>query len=194
MNKFVNKIRPIVFIVFFIVLGFITGVIWIALWKENRFLSEGILDEKFIRNVEEMVIDKRAMFILCLGEKMRSFVLLFLLSFSSVNFWVTNLFFLISGVAIGSIVEVLIIRYGMQGILMYLTMIIPQGLFYGLGFILLGCWCLQNERNDSSLRNKKVQKIKNLKKSKAIFASFFLLLIGVFLESYVNPKIFLFFI
>ena len=194
MHKFISKIRPIFFILFFVVLGFIIGVMWVTFRKENWFLSEGILNEKFIRNMEEMDIDRRALFFICLGEKMRSFVLLFILSFSVVNFWIISLFFLISGIAVGSIIELLVIRYGMQGILMYLTMTIPHGLFYALGFAVLGCWCLKQEQNGTTIQNKKIQKVRNLKNCKALFFSFLFLVIGIFLESYLNPKIFLFFI
>ena len=194
MHKFIHKIRPIFFVLFFLVLGFITGVVCIAFWKENWFLSEGILNEKFIRNMEEMDIDRRALFFICLREKMRSFVLLFILSFSVVNFFVVNLFFLISGIAVGSIVELLVIRYGMQGILMYFTMTFPHGMFYAFSFAVLGCWCLKQEQIGTTLQNKKIHKVRNLKNCKALFLSLLFLVIGVFLESYLNPKIFLFFI
>lgn len=194
MKKIRIEIPPIILITFVVFVGFIAGVLSIALWKENWLISEGILNSEFISDITELKIDKRALFFLCLGKRMRAFFLLFLLSFSSVNSWVNFAFFLLSGFFAGSVVEILTIRYGMQGIAMYFTMIFPQGLCYILGFLILGCWCLKRESIERSLRERKIQKIRKIENKKAIIISCVLILVGIIIESYINPKIFFFFI
>lgn len=194
MKKIRIEIPPIILIAFVVFVGFIAGVLSIALWKENWLISEGILNSEFISDITELKIDKRALFFLCLGRRMRAFFLLFLLSFSSVNSWVNFAFFLLSGFFAGSVVEILTIRYGMQGIAMYFTMIFPQGLCYILGFLILGCWCLKRESIERSLRERKIQKIRKIENKKAIIISCVLILAGIIIESYINPKIFFFFI
>lgn len=194
MKKIRIEIPPIILIAFVVFVGFIAGVLSIALWKENWLISEGILNSEFISDITELKIDKRALFFLCLGRRMRAFFLLFLLSFSSVNSWVNFAFFLLSGFFAGSVVEILTIRYGMQGIAMYFTMVFPQGLCYILGFLILGCWCLKRESIERSLRERKIQKIRKIENKKAIIISCVLILAGIIIESYINPKIFFFFI
>ena len=194
MKKNRIEIPPMILIIFAVFGGFIAGVLYIALWKENGLISEGVLNREFISDITTLKIDKRALFFLCLGKRMRAFFLLFLLSFSSVNFWVNFAFFLLSAFYAGSVVEILTIRYGMQGIAMYFTMIFPQGLCYILGFLILGCWCLKRERIESSLRERKIQKIRKIENKKAVMVSWLLILAGIIIESYINPKIFFFFI
>ena len=175
MKKIRIEIPPIILIAFVVFVGFIAGVLSIALWKENWLISEGILNSEFISDITELKIDKRALFFLCLGRRMRAF-------------------FLLSGFFAGSVVEILTIRYGMQGIAMYFTMIFPQGLCYILGFLILGCWCLKRESIERSLRERKIQKIRKIENKKAIIISCVLILAGIIIESYINPKIFFFFI
>ena len=175
-------------------LGFFIASLTITMQQENWLIREGILNQEFICETEMLTIDKRALFFLCFGRRIRAFFLLFLLSFSSVNVFINSLFFLGCGIYAGSIVELLAIRYGMQGIGMYFTMVFPQGIFYVLGFGILGCWCLNQERIQSNTKNRKVEKLRNVRSKKAIVMAFVFVLIGIILESYVNPKIFFFFI
>ena len=189
-----NRIPPVIWILIFSILGFFIASLAIVMQQENRLIKEGILNQEFIYDTEMLIIDKRALFFLCFGRRIRAFFLLFLLAFSSVNIFVNSIFFLGCGIYTGSIMELLAVRYGMQGIGMYFTMIFPQGIFYALGFGILGCWCLNQERVQSNIKNRKVEKLRNIKNKKAVILAFVLVLIGIFLESYVNPKIFFFFI
>lgn len=194
MKKIRIEIPPIILIVFVVFVGFVAGVLSIALWKENWLISEGILNREFISDIITLKIDKRALFFLCLGKRMRAFFLLFLLSFSSVNLGVNFAFFLLNAFYAGSVVEILTIRYGMQGIAMYFTMVCPQGLCYILGFLILGCWCLKRERIKRSPRERKIQKIRKIENKKEVVVSWLLILVGIIIESYINPTIFFFFI
>lgn len=194
MDKIKNRIPASFLISVFCAAGFTVGVLAIAFFQENWLINEEILNQEFIYELEKLKIDKRAMFFLCLGKRSKAFFLLFLLAFSSVNIVITMSFFLINSFYVGSILEVLAIRYGMQGIAMYFTMIFPQGIFYCLGFGILGCWCLNQEGREGSMRNQKLEKIKRIRNKKALMISMFLVLLGIITESYVNPKLFLFFI
>ena len=189
MNRIKNRIPPILLILFMSVLGFITGVLTIALWQENWLVNEGILNQDFIYKIEDLNIDKRALFFLCFGKRLRAFFLLFLLAFSSVNVFTNVIFFFLNGLYIGSIMELFIIRYGMQGLLMYLFFVLPQGIFYMIGFLVLGCWCLGQERVGNERRKKK-EKIQTVKDQGRLGVSFMFVFVGIILESYVNSKIF----
>lgn len=194
MNKLRTRIPSILILSILCFLGFLAGALTVAFWQENWLIGEGILNRDFIFEVERVKIDKRAVFFLCLGRRMRAFFLLFLLAFSSVNLLVTFSFFLLSGFCVGSIMEVLAIRFGMQGIAMYFTMVFPQGLFYALGFLVLGCWCLNQEGREGKQINRKMEKVRIIRNKKVVVVSFIMILLGIIVESYINPKIFFFFI
>ena len=185
---------PALMVIFFIsLLGFFIGVLTISLWQENLLLQNNIMEQEFWETISCLSVDKRALFFLCLEKRLGAFFLLFLLSFSSMNLIVVLFYFGYSGFAIGSIVELLVIRYGVKGLLLYLTFVFPQGLFYCLGTLILGCWCLNSEIKVKGNRNRKVEKMKYGKNKKQLFVTILLILFGAYLESNINKKFFLMF-
>ena len=177
MGKFINKIPPILLLLVLSVSGFFVGIFTIALWQENFLISENVLGQEFMYQAADLNIDKRALFFLCFGRRLRAFFLLFLLAFSSVNFFSNILFFFLNGVYVGSVMELLTIRYGIQGSLMYLLFILPHGIFYATGFLSLGCWCLKLDMVQSGIQDKKVGKMKAGLNKRIIVYAFFLVLI-----------------
>lgn len=190
MNKFKGRISPILLLLIISILGFISGVLTIALWQENWLITDGILNQEYIYKIEELTIDKRALFFLCMGKRLRAFFLLFFLAFSTVNVFANVLFFFLSSLYVGSVIELLTIHYGMQGILMYLTLVLPQGLFYVLGYLTLGCWCLNMEKSGDEKTLKKKDKVQKFKDKGRLITAFLFVFIGIILESYVNLEIF----
>lgn len=196
MKKIGNRIPPILFIILISILGFISGVLTIALWQENWLVNEGILNQEFIYEIKDLNIDKRALFFLCLGKRLRAFFILSLLAFSVVNVFSNTVFFLLNGFYIGSMMELFAIRYGMQGIMMYLSLTLPQGFFYIIGFITLGCWCLNLEKKtiDIPITNRNAEKLQRGGKKGRLIIAFLIILVGIILESFVNLEFFLLFI
>ena len=194
MKRRINRVPAILLLFIIVVLGFITGVLTIALWQENWLVQEEILNKEFIFKINELNIDKRALFFLCLGKRLRAFFILFLLAFSTVNIFVNIIFFSLNGLYIGSVMELFAIRYGMQGIIMYLSLVLPHGIFYVIGFMILGCWCLNLEKNTLTALNRKIEKLKRIKDIGRIAIAMIFILIGVILESYINMDFFSFFV
>ena len=190
MHKFKGRVSPILLILIISILGFITGIFTIVLWQENWLITDGILNQNFIYKIEELTIDKRALFFLCMEKRLRAFFLLFLLAFSTVNIFTNVLFFFLSGLCVGSVIELLTIRYGMQGILMYVSLVLPQGFFYVLGYLMLGCWCLNMEKSGEGKIQKKKDKVRNFSDKGRLMTAFIFIFIGIMLESYVNLEIF----
>lgn len=184
----IGKIRipPVLFLLIILFLGILAGMLFVVLKHENWLLQEGIFNQNFMYRIENIDIDKRAYFFLCFAKRMKSFLLLFLLAFSSINFITNFIFFLVYGFSLGSMLELLVVRYGMQGMGIYLVMTLPQGIFYFCGFILLGCWCLSMEKEASYLRDKKVEKIRKIQNKRELTMAFFLIFSGVLLESFLN--------
>ncbi|MBR5596549.1 MAG: stage II sporulation protein M [Lachnospiraceae bacterium] len=187
------KIPSIVVVFLIIFLGFFSGVLTISLWQENWLLQNNIMAQDFVEMMKSLNVDKRALFFLCLWKRLRAFFVVFLLSFSSLNIISVLSYMGFCGFTIGSIVELLIIRYGFKGIVLYLAFVFPQGLFYGLAALILGCWCLNSETGMKGGRNKKVEKIRQFKEKKYLLLVVFLIFLGAYLESNINKKIFLMF-
>ena len=100
---------------------------------------------------------------------------------------VTNAgFFFLHGLYIGSVLELLTIRYGIQGILMYVAFVMPQGIFYILGYLILGCWCLGMEKNTKGEQKNKRDKVYQFADKGRLMTAFLFIFIGIIMESYVN--------
>lgn len=192
MKKILNTIPSVLLIVIIALSGFIIGVLTIVFGMEKQLLSQEIISQELLGQIKNLTIDKRAVFFLCLGKRLRVFLVLFLLAFSKVNVFVNFLFFFLNGFYMGSVMEVFAVRYGMQGIAAYLSLTLPQGIFYIIGFMLLGCWCLNLEK--ITISHKNMEKIKKAGDRVRFIISFLMIFIGIVFESYVNPEVFLFFI
>ena len=186
----VYKIPSVILILLISGFGFVTGVLTIGLGQENWLVSEKILEQDFICRINEICIDKRALFFLCLGRRLRTFFLLFLLAFSSVNVFSNVLFFFLHGLYVGSVMELFTVRYGWQGIMMYLSLVLPQGIFYVLGFVILGCWCWNLEKIAITVVNRKAEKVKKVRGISRVATAFLLIFLGCAAESYISLEIF----
>lgn len=188
-----NKIPTVSYILFISGLGFMIGVLTVGLRQENWLVSGNILEQDFICRIRELSIDKRALFFLCLGKRLRAFFILFLLAFSSVNIFSNILFFALHGWYVGSVMELFAVRYGWQGIMMYLSLVLPQGILYVLGFVLLGCWCWNLENMATTVVNRKVEKMKKIKGVSRVIIALLFVFGGCVLESYLSLEIFFLF-
>lgn len=187
LKNFKYKISPSLVLIFFIVMGFVAGVVYVAFCQDNRLLENEFLEQNFLIQVKEMTLDNRALFFLCLRKRLRFFLLLFLLAFSTVNILANGIFFLLQGFYIGAVMEIFLVRYGWQGLWVYLLLILPQGIFYGLGFFCLGCWCFRMEQGVGVSIHKKIGKLERIRDKKKLFAAFCMVFVGILLESYVHP-------
>ena len=97
MNKIKDRISPLFLILIVSGLGFVFGIFCIAFKRENWLIADGILNQDFICKMERIVINKRALFFLCLEKRLGAFFMLFLLAFSSVNIWANVFFFFLNG-------------------------------------------------------------------------------------------------
>lgn len=177
-----SKIPSVIYVLFIGGLGFVTGVLTIGLKQGNWLVSGNVLEQDFICRINELCIDKRALFFLCLGKRLRAFFILFLLAFSSVNVFSNVLFFFLHGLYIGSLVELFAVRYGWQGIVMYLSLVAPQGIFYVPGFVILGCWCWNLEKITTAVMGRKKEKVKKVSGILRVAVAFILILLGCIVE------------
>lgn len=178
-----QKIKALPCIVFVCIISFLFGTGMISLWQENLFFQKNILNVDFFREISNMYIDKRALFFLCLKERLGAFFIMLLMSSTIWNIAFVLFYFMLHGFAIGCVVEILIIRYGWNGVAIYLFTVLPQCILYVIGYLILGCWCLNREKAESK---------DNLAERKLgmIFVAFIINLLGIYIESVFSLKIF----
>ena len=178
-----QKIPSLPCIIFVCMFSFILGTTMVSIWQENIFFQKNIFNVEFLREISNVYIDKRALFFLCLKERLGAFFIMFLVSSTIWNIVFVFSYFMLHGFAIGCVVEVLIIRYGWNGVIIYLSAVLPQFILYTIGYLILGCWCLNREKTETK---------DNLSERKLgmIFIAFFINLLGIYIESAFSLKIF----
>ncbi|MBQ9991644.1 MAG: hypothetical protein IJP31_12025 [Lachnospiraceae bacterium] len=169
--------------------GFLLGLMIISLTRESWLTVLPWLEPDFIWKIEQISVDKRALFFLVMGKRLRAFFLLWLLSRSRLNKAANLLFFSAWGFGTGMVMELFIIRYGLKGLVFYLGMVLPQALFYLPGFYFLGVSCLKRsgekkylEFTEEMIRGRKRSRSKRM-------TGLEMILIGITIESLVNPEI-----
>ena len=178
-----RKIQALPCIVFVCIISFLFGTGMISLWQENLFFQKNILNADFFREISNMYIDKRALFFLCLKERLGAFFIMLLMSSTIWNIAFVFSYFMLHGFAIGCVVEILIIRYGWKGVTIYLSAVLPQCILYAIGYLILGCWCMNREKTET--KEKLVER-----KLVSIFIAFVINLLGIYIESVFSLKIF----
>lgn len=149
------------------VTGYLAGIACVCFLQDTWLQQWNFFGLKLLQQAEHFQIDKTALFFLCIRKRLSAFFLLWLLSFSSVRWISTGGFFLFSGLAAGTVMEALAIRYGIRGLGFYLALILPQALCYVPAFFTIG------------------------RGRRKIFLPTVVVIIGILLESYVNPAILL---
>lgn len=173
----------IVFLVL-IICGFLVGVMFPFLFEEKMIVESDILNQDFLLQFNHMEIDKRALLFLCIKKRLGAFFLVWMLSYSSVNKFFAGVLIFIKSIYVGSMMEILALRYGIKGLWMYLALVSPQGIFYFLGLWLLGIWCFEK-----TARSYKKLYLSSERENRKILIAFILTILGVALESYINPEI-----
>lgn len=183
-----RKISPVVFLMLLSFAGFIAGVLFLSLRRENWILQQELMNQDFMDKIEKVKVDRAAYFFGCLLYRFKSFFLLFLLAFSTVNVISNVLFFSLYGFFAGVMMELLMMRYGIQGMWICLSAMLPHSVFYYWGFLQLGTWCLNMENEKTHHRVSKITKLKHIKDRKRLWLAFTFVFLGCFAESFLEIR------
>ncbi|RDU25236.1 stage II sporulation protein M [Anaerosacchariphilus polymeriproducens] len=173
--------------------GFLLGIIITNIFGKNYVEEMGILSDYFIQRYKYASISSDELFFYVLKRRAIVIAGIWAMGFSALGVFSVWLFIGWFGFSIGTLLTASIIRFGVGGILFSLGAIIPHYLIYvPVLSVLIGkvyCTCLK------IYYPTKVMEYQNKKKIYLEYFATFLLIsvvciIGVLLESYVNPMIF----
>lgn len=151
--------------------GFLLGIGAICLFSEELVLQTGFLDAAALDGVRYLDINRNGLFLYSLRQRMGMAAFLVLLSAAGVAGAGICLFLVWCGISAGAVLTVLSMRYGIKGLLFFLSCILPQQFLLIPGYLLLMDWCFcKRER-------------------KKILIPLAVVITGCLVESYVNPNI-----
>lgn len=163
-------------------------------FRQPLLVETGLLDEYTLYHLKYITIDSNVFFVYVLRERLGTLFVLFVLSTTYLGIVTVWLYTVWLGAAAGMLLSACAIRYGLKGLLLVITGIFPQQLFLVPACIFLLYWCHDLCANiyfpgmvTESYNIRSRQKI--LKKILKLFLIIGVVIIGCFLESYVNPQL-----
>lgn len=173
---------------YFFLAGMLLGTMIMMIGKENLLDKTGLLGEEVLYHMKYMTIDTKALFWYVLGSRLKDVAVLAILATTYLGLVVICARVLLYGAATGIFFTVSVMRYGIKGILLILTGIFPQYLLYVPAILWLLLWCEQVCRDIYFEKSALIAaKSEIVKKILQLLAIVIVVIIGCFLESYVNP-------
>lgn len=175
--------------------GFILGMLFVDVGKEAFLEHRGILNEYTLYDMKYAVINKNAFLGYVLQKRLGVVMILAVLSTTWLGMAVTWTCAAWLGISFGMLVMTAILRYGLKGVLLVGTGIFPQALLYFPASLFLLQWC--REFCTTIYYPERVQmggegagRKRLLQKKMVQFAGVLgVVIMGCFLESYVNPTL-----
>lgn len=190
------------FLVWFF-LGVISGTFLMNICSDYFYDKLGIYTSYFISNYKEIDVDKVELFWYSLKNMTIETLLIIALSFTGAGGIVLNLYCSYKGVIISVLLSAYVMRFGLGGVLVYMTTIFPHYVTYGImiWILVLFCYAINSTTMEIKrvrcINNSKIDTLLNLIKQnfldkRAAYAIIWissLIIITAFLESFLSIKI-----
>lgn len=172
--------------------GMLTGIIFLNMAKGSLLQHSGMLDENTLYQMKYMTVDGMTLFCYVLRKRIGAMILfalssstyLGLVACGGVLFWY--------GMSAGSYLALLVLRYGLKGILFAVVSTFPQLLFYAPACVALLIWGEELYRGIYEKRNRSGEPVINLglPKRLLLFAGILAVtVLGCLIEGFINPGI-----
>lgn len=175
-------------------LGIIVGIVLILICRNKLQTDISIFNEEWILHMQNTVIENKSLFLYVLFKRLKELGFMFLLASTIAGIICIYGYVGFIGSGFGAMVAILCLRYGLKGMGMMMAALFPHVLLYIPAFLYLFHMCyllcvkLYFPHKDywKSSGTTKVFLFKNIL---YICIALVVVIIGVLLESYVNPQI-----
>lgn len=153
---------------------FLLGIIFITILSGGKTPENTLMNQALSLNFLEYGWNKRELFLQCLWSRGIIIIVLFLLLNTSLRKWVFRIMVLWIGFVFGMLIKLFFVWYGIKGIGLLILAALPHYIFYWMA---CGLFYWEMEKSRISMRRNKVN----------IYLAIGVVIMGMFLESYVNP-------
>lgn len=174
----------------FFLAGFLLGVLYIYFSGEYKGEGADFFSIQNLMQIRYMEIVQEEYFIYLLKKRAGVLLILGILSLALAGKYLLAVFLMLFGCSMGSMLSVLIMRYGLPGMLLFVGFIFPQDLVYIPA--VFGWVALLTEWNEGMFGRRNVTHRRGYGKHmgmKRLFVLSGVTIIGILLECYVNPII-----
>ena len=180
-------------------LGIILGIVLIFLCRGRLQTDIYLLNEEWILSIQNKTIENKSLFVYILLKRIKEMGIMILFATTFAGIVCMYGYIGVWGVGVGVLTAISCLRYGIKGLMLILMASFPQVLFYAPAFLYLFHLCYQlcvklyfpHKDYWKTSGSPKVFLLKNILVS---CIALLVVIIGIAMESYVNPKIFFSFI
>lgn len=171
--------------------GMLAGILMIYLGKSTFVENTGLFDADTLSGMKHMTVDSGALFYYVLRKRMLFLAVMAVLATTYLGYAVCVGAAAWFGMASGTFLSVLTLRYGIKGIFLAVVGVFPQYLLYVPAMVLLLGWCESlyraiYARGGSVDVTDKIFWMKKLGRLGLIGAS---VALGCLMEGYLNPQL-----
>lgn len=171
--------------------GFLVGILIMYVGKSILLNKTGLFDEEVLYHMKYMTVDKNALFYYVLRKRLLTVLILAVLSTTYLGLVICAGMALWYGAATGGLLAVMVLRYGMKGILLAAASLFPHYLIYFPAIFTLLAWGKSVYGSIYHRLGTETEKNILLKKMGQLAAVIGMTVAGCALEGYVNPEVFL---
>lgn len=171
--------------------GFLAGILIVNIGESILLDKTGLFDEEVLYHMKYMTVDYNALFCYVLRKRLLTVLILAVLSTTYLGLVICAGTALWYGAAAGGLLTVMVLRYGVKGILLAAASLFPHYLIYFPAIFTLLAWgesvygSIYHRIGTETERNILIKKIGQLA------AVIGMTVAGCALEGYVNPEVFL---
>ncbi len=175
-------------------LGIIVGIVLVILCRNKLQTDISIFNEEWILYMQNTMIESKSLFLYVLFKRLKELGFMFLLATTFAGIVCIYGYIGVMGSGVGALMAILCLRYGMKGLAMMFAALFPQALLYFPAFLYLFHMCylvcvkLYFPHKDY-WKGSGTTKVFLFKNILYICIALAVVIIGVLLESYVNPTI-----
>ena len=171
--------------------GFLIGILIMNIGESILLDNTGLFDEEVLYHMKYMTVDCNALFCYVLRKRLLTVLILAVLSTTYLGLVICIGAALWYGAAAGGLLAVMMLRYGMKGILLAAASLFPHYLIYFPAIFTLLAW--GESVYGSIYRRHEMEPEKNIliKKMGQLAVVIGMTVAGCALEGYVNPAVFL---
>lgn len=171
--------------------GMLAGILILNIGKSTFLDSTGLFDEYILSGMKYMTVDGSALFYYVLRKRMLLLFTMAVLATTYLGYAVCIGAAAWCGMAVGTYLSALILRYGLKGLVLAAVGVFPQYLLYLPAVVLMLGWCenLYRAIYSRGVVVDAADKIFWMKKLGRLGLIGIIAALGCLLEGYVNPRL-----
>ncbi|MDE5823351.1 MAG: stage II sporulation protein M [Lachnospiraceae bacterium] len=171
--------------------GFCLGMVFFYLTGGQNASVGSMLDREHLALMQNFEVNRSGLFEYVIGLRLRQLLFGVICALGSIGGLMAYSIMGWCGFEVGLIIFTLVYQYGIKGILLTFSMVLPQGIFYGILFMVIfrKYWMSDKKSCHNEMTVKGEHQHHKMEMIKTIVLVMLMFSIGILCEVYINPEI-----